>query len=215
MNVFFTNECPIQSANEHCHVLRNKMIIEHTQLLSTALRMLDGEQCRVYVKRVTKKRLDCGKVIKVVRLKLRTWYALPSDTFIKRMGLTILDSYDVYADTHHNHPSAVWVRKSYDHYVWLWECTKQLCALYTHGDGKVHKTESILDLLAVTPANIPEHGFTNPPVAAPDEFKALAVFGDTCKAYQEYLCSKFEEWQSRAKPIKVEFDVVPDWYCVN
>ena len=143
MNTFYTNDCPIQTANEHCYVLRNKMIIEHTQLLSTAHRLLDGEQCRVYVKRVTKKKLDCGTVIKVVRLKPRTWYTLPSDTFVKRMGLNILGAYEVYADTHQNHPSAVWARKSYDHYVWLWECTKQLCALFEQHTGRTHKTEAI------------------------------------------------------------------------
>ncbi|CAM0010199.1 DNA binding protein [Vibrio phage K375] len=169
MNIFYTNECPVQSANEHVRVHQVKMIVEYAQLLSSAHHELDGDNA---------------------------------------IG-------GIYKKTHVNHPSAVWLRKSYNHYVWVWECAKQLCALYTERTGKIHKTESILDLLAVTPVNIPEHGFTNPPVAAPDEFKALAVFGDTCKAYQKYLCSKFDEWQSRAKPIKVEFDIVPDWYCVN
>lgn len=167
MNVFFTNECPIQSANEHNFVYQVKMIVEYSQLLSSAHHELDVDNA--------------------------------------------IDG--IYKKTHVNHPSAVWVRKSYDHYVWVWECAKQLCALYTARTGKVHKTEAILDLLASAPTNIPENGFVNPPVAAPDEFKALAVFGDTCKAYQKYLCAKFAEWQSRAKPMKVEFDVVPEWYA--
>ena len=167
MNIFYTNECPIQAANEHNYVHQVKMIVENTQLLSTAHHELDGDNA--------------------------------------------IDG--IYKKTHVNHPSAVWVRKSYDHYVWVWECAKQLCALYTARTGKVHKTEAILDLLAVTPANIPERGFVKPPVAAPDEFKAIAVFGDVCKAYQQYLCAKFAEWQSRAKPMKVEFDTVPHWYA--
>lgn len=166
MNVFFTNECPIQSANEHVRVHQVKMIVEYAQLLSSAHHELDGDNAMA----------------------------------------------GIYKKTHVNHPSAVWVRKSYDHYVWVWECAKQLCALYTARTGKVHKTEAILDLLAAAPNNIPEHGFVNPPVAAPDEFKAMAVFGGVCKAYQKYLCAKFAEWQSRAKPIKVEFDTVPAWY---
>lgn len=168
MNVFFTNECPIQAANEHNYVHARKMIVEYSQLLSSAHHELDGDNA--------------------------------------------IDG--IYKKTHVNHPSAVWVRKSYDHYVWVLECAKQLCALYTERNGKIHKTEAILDLLAVTPVNIPEHGFVKPPVSAPDEFKAIAVFGDVCKAYQQYLCAKFAEWQSRAKPMKVEFDNVPHWYAV-
>lgn len=117
----------------------------------------------------------------------------------------------IYKSTHVNHPSAVWVRQSYDHYVWVWECAKQLCTNYTARTGKIHKTESVLDSLVFTPANMPECGFVNPPVAAPDEFKAVAVFGDTCKAYQQYLVAKFNEWQCRGKPIAVEFDITPDW----
>lgn len=96
----------------------------------------------------------------------------------------------------------------------MWECAKQLCALYTQRTGKIHKTEAILDLLAATPTNIPEHGFVKSPVAAPDEFKAIAVFCDVYKAYQKYLCYKFDECQSRPKPMKVEFYIVPDWYAL-
>lgn len=164
MNVFFTNDCSIQAANDHCTRHRNKMIVEYAQLLSTAHHELGS------------------------------------------------DVDGIYKPTHVNHPSGVWVRKSYDHYVWLWECAMQLCHNYTSATGKTHKTEAILWLLQTPPASIDDHGFTNPPVAAPDEFKALAVFGDTCKAYQKYLVSKFNEWQSRTKPLSVEFDFVPDWH---
>ena len=166
MNIFLTNECPIQAANEHNYVHQVKMIVEYAQLLSSAHHELDGENA--------------------------------------------IDG--IYKKTHTNHPSAVWARKSYDQYVWVWECAKQLCALYTQRTGKTHNTESILDLLATAPKNIADNGFVNPPVAAPDEFKSLAVFGDTCKAYQQYLCAKFDEWLSRDKPMRVEFDEVPAWY---
>ena len=169
MNVFFTNECPIQSANEHNYVHQVKMIVEYAQLLSSAHHVLDED----------------GAIS------------------------------GIYKKTHTNHPSAIWVRKSYDHYVWVWECAMQLCANYAKRTGKIHKTEAVLDLLSETPHNINQLGFNNPPVAAPDEFKALAVFGDTCKAYQMYLCTKFSEWQQRDRPIKVEFGVIPDWYIIG
>lgn len=166
MNVFFTNECPIQAANEHVRVHQVKMIVEYAQLLSSAHHELDGTN------------------------------AIEG----------------IYKKTHVNHPSAVWVRKSSQHYAWVWRCAMRLCEVYTARTSKVHKTQAILEALCVSPNNLPDNGFTKPPVAAPDEFKAIAVFGDVCKAYQQYLCSKFAEWQSRTKPIKVEFDTVPSWY---
>lgn len=213
MNVFFTNECPIQAANEHNYIHQVKMIVEKAQLLSTAVRLLDGVKCKVWVKKVSKVKLDCGLIIKKVKCKQVDWHELPSDSFEFRFGRRWLIGNELYAATHANHPSSVWVRKSYGHYVWVLECAKQLCSLYTARTGKVHKTEAILDLLAAAPSNIPDNGFVKPPVAAPDEFKAIAVFGDVCKAYQQYLCAKFAEWKSRAKPIKVEFDTVPHWYA--
>ena len=121
----------------------------------------------------------------------------------------------IYKKTHVNHPSAVWTRSAREHYVWVWRCAMQLCVNYTRDTGKVHKTESVLQLLSTPPVSIRDVAFRNPPVAAPDEFKALAVFGDVCNAYQKYLISKFNEWQQRDKPLNVEFDHVPNWYTFN
>lgn len=42
MNIFVTNECPVQSAIEHNNILLNKMVIESCQLLSIAHHFLDG-----------------------------------------------------------------------------------------------------------------------------------------------------------------------------
>lgn len=43
MNIFSTNECPKQSAREHCYRHVVKMVLEYHQLLSTAHRVLDGD----------------------------------------------------------------------------------------------------------------------------------------------------------------------------
>lgn len=43
MNIFSTNECPKQSAREHCYRHVVKMILEYSQLLSTSHRVLDGD----------------------------------------------------------------------------------------------------------------------------------------------------------------------------
>lgn len=44
MNIFVTNKCPIISAQDHCNVHNVKMILEASQLLSTAHFVLDGVQ---------------------------------------------------------------------------------------------------------------------------------------------------------------------------
>jgi len=43
MNIFITNECPMQSATDHCDIHLRKQLIESCQLLSTAHHFLDGE----------------------------------------------------------------------------------------------------------------------------------------------------------------------------
>jgi len=212
MNVFYTNDCPIQAANEHVRIHQVKMIVEYTQLLSTAIRLYEGKLCKVWVKRVSNIKLEDGTKIKKVKCKQVDWYELPSDTFEFRFGRRWLVDKVVYAHTHVNHPSAIWVRQSYDHYIWVWECAKKLCELYSTRTGRSHKTEGILDIIAAAPKSIPENGFVRPPVAAGEEFITMSSVVGVCKAYQAYLCDKFQEWKSRAKPLKVEFDFVPAWY---
>ncbi len=167
MNIFFTNADPIQAANEHNSIHRNKMIVEYMQLLSTTHHMLD------------------------------------QDNAIQ----------GIYKLTHKNHPSAVWVRKSKQHYLWLLACTKQLLDNYTMSTDKAHASQRLIPLLENLPSNLTCDTWVNPPVAAPDEFKSIGIFQGTEKAYQLYLCSKFAEWQAREKPLKVVFcEGVPGWY---
>lgn len=44
MNIFTTNDCPIISAQEMCDKHVVKMIVEYAQLMSTAHRVLDGQE---------------------------------------------------------------------------------------------------------------------------------------------------------------------------
>lgn len=165
MNVFYTNRSPVQSAREHCRVHVNKMILEYSQLLSTAHRVIDG------------------------------------DEYAERTGL--------YRKTHVNHPSAVWCRESEKHYEWLYDCLLELHSIYTSISGKVHASSRLLDPLSKVPGGVIDRGFVAPTPAMPDEYRC----GDVDIAYQNYLSDKFFEWQSRDKPVKVEFPCgVPNWY---
>lgn len=88
-----------------------------------------------------------------------------------------------YRPTHRNHPCAVWVRASADHYAWLWCHMIGLGEEYTRRYGRVHKTiADHAETLAVEPLNIPEAGFTPPPQCMPEEYRGA----DTVQAYRRY-----------------------------
>lgn len=165
MNIFFTNIDPFVSAQEHCLIHQNKMIIEYAQLLSSAHHLLDEKE------------------------------AISG----------------IYKATHKNHPSAIWTRSGQYQYEWVLDCALELCRLYTQRTGKIHKTQAVLETLRELPKNIPLVDWKNPPVCAPDAYKAIAVFKGATVAYQAYLKDKFVEWTSREKPLKVEFMVNPVW----
>lgn len=117
----------------------------------------------------------------------------------------------IYKLTHKSHPSAVWLRSGQYQYEWVLDCALHLCKLYTQDTGKIHKTQETLERLRELPKNLALTSWQDPPVAAPDEFKAVAVFNGAVTAYRKYMISKFEEWQQREKPIKVDFVFKPDW----
>ena len=118
-----------------------------------------------------------------------------------------------YKPTHKNHPSAIWTRQCSGNYQWAYEHFKALCEEYTFRTGKVHKSSELLCLLAKQPSKIEIGERTAFAMAMPDEHKKLGIFDQT-KAYQSYLNSKFQEWQSRPKPISVDWGLrgAPSWY---
>ena len=205
MNIFYTNTNPYTSAHEHCKVHRVKMIVEYAQLLSTAHRLLDGEPIKVAVQ------TDKG-------YRIKDWYLLPSDTLSDHPvheGYHELLDKKLYNLTHKNHPSAIWVRQSEAHYRWLFFCFTELCNIYEADSQKKHKTSELIDYLPDAPRNIPFVDFFEPPVAAPDQFKAIAVLEGAAKGYQAYLNDKFSEWKQRERPMKVDFICKPEWYVDN
>lgn len=108
----------------------------------------------------------------------------------------------IYKLTHKNHPSAIWVRTSKAHYVWLWELLRSLCKEYTFRYGKVHKVEreDLLTILKEPPGNIPDVGWlTDPTPAMPDQYKV-----DTAvQSYRNYYMGDkrgFAVWKNRPQP---------------
>jgi hypothetical protein len=150
------------------------MIVEYCQLLSTAHRVLDGVEY-----------IDNSSGRKIKRWKIGNSYE------------DIL-----YKATHINHPSAVWVRQSYDNYMWLHSLTEALCKEYTYRYVKIHKCEhsGLLDALSYAPINSPVKVFTEPTPAMPVQY---IVAGDSIQSYRNYYNGGKQHlfsWKNRLTP---------------
>ena len=151
MNIFFllklednkdkwAKECAKQHVDKHVV----KMIIEYAQLLSTAHRVLDGDE---YID-------DSGKR-KIKRWKLNT-------------NLENI----LYKATHPKHPSAIWCRETSENYKMLYSLFINLCDEYTYRYNKIHLTDKKLrKVLLQLPKNIKISEVTKFPQAMPDKYK--------------------------------------------
>lgn len=93
------------------------------------------------------------------------------------------ESESLYKKTHSNHPSAVWVRESTQHYLWLYKHMLALGDEYTKRYNRKHLTITKMEeLLAKPPKGLKDNGFKNPPQCMPDEYKQK----NTVKAYKSY-----------------------------
>ena len=181
MNIFYLDKHYRTCAKQHVDKHVVKMIVEYAQLLSTAHRVLDGEEYE-------------GRTVNNRRIRR-----------FKMANSNIENT--LYKASHINHPSAIWVRESSQHYWWLYLLFRELCMEYTHRYGKIHSTESKLgEILQIKPKNIKDNGFVEPPQAMPDYCK---VPGDSIKAYQMYYVNEkigFAKWTKRD---------IPDWFVAE
>ena len=175
MNIFYLHQNTEVCARHHVDKHVVKMILEYSQLLSTAHRVLDGVQ----------------------------YTDTSSGRAIKRWKLQGDAEQELYKATHVNHPSAVWVRQSEANYRWLVSLLSELCKEYTYRYGKVHKCEEIglVDLLYInSPRGIADKPFTEPTPAMPEEY---VVGGDSLESYREYYRKakrKLFSWKKRERP---------------
>jgi len=173
MNIFYLHENPKLCAEYHVDKHCVKMIVESCQLLSTAHRLLDGEEYEG--------RSKTGR-------KARRWKL--SD---ERETL-------LYSATHINHPSAVWCRASKSNYIWLHNLLIELLAEYTYRYEKTHKCTELANALRAVPTNILDTVFTAPTPAMPDEYK---VPGNVLQSYHNYYNGEKQRmfaWKKRQAP---------------
>ena len=175
MNIFYLDRNPTKAAEYHVDKHCVKMILESCQLLSTAHRVLDGDQF-------------IGKTA--------------TGRNIKRWLLSDERNETVYTATHVNHPSAVWCRSASENYTWLWVLLNELCKEYTYRYGKVHKCESsgLVARLKQMPNNIIHTHFTDPTPAMPDQYK---IKGNGVQSYRNYYNGEKQRmfsWKKRQVP---------------
>lgn len=116
--------------------------------------------------------LHCDK--HVVKMILETAQLLYSAHWIAETKYMPEDSYK---RTHVNHPCSIWVRSSVSNYKWLCELGWQLCKeyQYRYGAHKTHKTEKHIVWLKQNCPQLPDVGFTTPPLAMPLQYKTADV----------------------------------------
>ena len=176
MNIFYLHDDPKTCAEMHCDKHTVKMIIEYAQLMSTAHRVLDGEE---YIDTTLN-----GRKIKRWRMKDERY----------ENGLM--------KASHVNHPSNIWTRSNNNNYMWLYYMWRALCLEYTHRYGKHHACEKYAGLIQNIPKNIPlEYNKTEPPPAMPDYCK---VPGNSIASYHKYYINekvRFARWTNREVPL--------------
>jgi hypothetical protein len=132
------------------------MITEYAQLLSTAHRVIDGEE-RIVMS-------DSGR-------RTKQWVL-----FDHRNSR-------VYKSTHVNHPSTVWVRQSKENYDWLYSLFVALNEEYTYRYGRIHKCRELYDVLKNAPTKISLAKFTEPTPAMPGH---CVVKNSSVESYWNY-----------------------------
>ena len=107
---------------------------------------------------------------------------------------------EMYRLTHTNHPDAVWVRSSINHYLYLLDLMDALNdeANYRYGGSKIHLSLSKAKSWPF-PA-LSDNPWSDPPKCVHDDFKAIE---DTVAAYRAYYLRDkrpIAAWTKRQPP---------------
>lgn len=176
MNIFYLSKSIQECVEMHCNKHVTKMVTEYVQIMSTAHRVLDGEE----------------QYVLSAKGRHQKTFVLRSEGDNELMNKA----------THYNHPSAVWARSNRSCYEYLHKLTVALCAEHTHRYGTIRScvTSGLLDRLATAPLNIKDGEFTEPPPAMDDEY---IVPGDSVESYRRYYMGAkrhIAEWKNRPVP---------------
>jgi len=172
MNIFVLDQNPILAAQLQCDKHVVKMIVETAQMLSTAHRILDGEQ---YIDNSSGRR-------------------------IKRWRHDSLDD-SLYKASHVNHPCNVWLRESSLNYEWLYNHFVALCSEYNLRYNKMHETSRKLrNILGTHPKNLRQGSLTPFALAMPDEYRSDDVVQSYRRYYNSKQSAFKMKWTVRKPP---------------
>lgn len=116
-----------------------------------------------------------------------------------------LGSPELYKLTHKNHPAAVWVRGSREHFEFLLELTRQLELEFQHRFKKPHAGSRLFSYLGRQVRRLPSNGWVDPPQCMPDDCKA----DDVVQAYRTYY-RRYKRHIARWK-----FRDIPAWFLTE
>jgi hypothetical protein len=183
MNIFYVNSDPEVAARSMVdrHVV--KMILETAQLLSTAHRVIDGEE---YVGQSQSGR------------KAKRWRLSGNADAI------------MYAATHINHPSAVWVRENSANYIWLYDHLLALGREYTYRYGRTHLTiDKLKDILKDAPENIEQSNvMTKMPSCMDKQYIVSLDPIINYRNYYNYGKTDLLRWSNRPPPQWIDGTVI-------
>jgi len=174
MNIFILDSNPTSAAKQMCDKHVVKMIIESGQMLSTAHRVLDGDE----------------------------YYDLSRNgRRIKRWRLADDRENFLYKASFMNHPCTRWTMETKSNYHWHTRHALSLCIEYTARYGKIHKAQPLIEFLDDTlPENIPDRDVQTPfPQAMPEEYKNKCAV----TAYRAYYLGekkRFAKWKNTETP---------------
>ena len=141
MNIFYLSRNLKNCAKYHCDKHVVKMMTEYAQILSTAHRVLDGNETVTLTK--------SGRRYTRYLFEKTDWRE-PK----------------LYKSVHAGHPSVVWTYSSREHYVYLYDLWVQLHEEFKRRYNKNHASyDKLWDALMMTPKNIEDNGWTDPPPA--------------------------------------------------
>jgi hypothetical protein len=195
MNIFYLSHDPEEAARFHCDKHVVKMILETAQMLSTAHRLLDGQEHQFSIEyggRTFKKKM------RLLRGETLTGRIVLRENGTPGLKLQ-LNNRLCYMSTHANHPSNVWLRETRHNYMWGSSLLQALTQEYERRYKRSHATARYLQQLAVPPSNLIKLGHTPVPLAMPEEYKR----DDPVEAYRAYYRGdkrRFAVWRHSETP---------------
>lgn len=182
MNIFVLHENPVIAAQMHCDKHIPKMIIEHTQMLAATYYHTIG---------ISRKK-EISENQDIVNALFEGFPRKNSDGHVHPYGIS-----------HVNHPCTVWTRESRANWIWLLECTKELCNEFERRWKHKHSISKILDWMEQRIPFIPDIPITAFAQAMPICFKHI----DAETAYRQYYAMK-----TGYMKIEWKYSQSPEWW---